>query len=208
MNPIFPRWCDRCGLLALAALLGGCTALQPPRVEAPSMHVLVAAPAARAAPVRRELVLEVAMPHAWPGFDTPQMAYVRQPYDLDYYANNRWADTPARMLGPLLASALEQSGSFRAVVQMPTAVLADLRIETELIRLQQNFGTPPSRVEIVVRVQVIDVRGRRILGSRLFEESEPAASEDAYGGVVAANRALARLLERVVAYCIEQSGTL
>jgi cholesterol transport system auxiliary component len=194
------------GILALAALVCGCTALQPPRVETPSLHVLGAVPAAKVAEVTRDLVLEVALPRAWPGFDTPQMAYVRQPYDLDYYANHRWADTPARMLGPLLASALEQAGSFRAVVQMPTAVLADLRVETELIRLRQNFATSPSRAEIVVRVQVIEVRGRRILGSQVFEESEPARSEDAHGGVVAANAALSRLLQRVVAYCVEQAG--
>ena len=193
-------------MLALAALFCGCTALQPPRVESPNLHVLGAASAAKVTRVQRDLVLEVATPRARPGFDTPQMAYVRQPWEIDYFAASRWADTPARMLGPLLASALEQAGSFRAVVQMPTAVLADLRIETELIRLQQNFGTPPSRVEIAIRVQLIDVRSRRILGSQVFEESEPARSEDASGGVIAANVALARLLDRVVDYCIEQSG--
>jgi cholesterol transport system auxiliary component len=194
------------GLLGLATLLGGCTALQPPRAESTNLHVLGAAPMAMVARARRDVVLEVAPPRAWPGFDTPQMAYVRQPYELDYFVANRWADTPARMLGPLLASALEQAGSFRAVVQMPSAVLADLRIETELIRLQQDFGTPPSRVELAVRVQLIDVRGRRILASRLFEETERARSDDASGGVRAANLALARLLDRVVDFCIEQSG--
>jgi cholesterol transport system auxiliary component len=199
-----PGW--MLGLLAAAALTSGCTALQPPRVESLNLHVLGAMPAARPARARQDVVVEVALPRAWPGFDTPQMAYVRQPYELDYFASSRWADTPARMLGPLLASALEQAGSFRAVVQMPTAVLADLRIETELIRLQQDFATQPSRVELAVRVQLIDVRGRRILASRLFEETEPARSDDAAGGVMAANVALARLLERVVDYCIEQAG--
>jgi len=229
MSPILERWRDRpgirrgalrnatparagrirrarLGVVALAALVCGCAALQPPRVEIPSLHVLGAAPAARVAPVKRDAVLEVALPRAWPGFDTPQMAYVRQRYDLDYYAGHRWADTPARMLGPLLASALEQTGSFRAVVQMPSAVLADLRIETELIRLQQNFALSPSRAEFALRVQLIDLRSRRMLASQLFEESEPARSEDAAGGVAAANLALARLLDRVVDYCIEQSG--
>jgi len=199
-----PGW--TLGLLAVAALTGGCTALQPPRVESTNLHVLGAAPVPKVARAKRDVVLEVALPRARPGFDTPQMAYVRQPYELDYFASNRWADTPARMLGPLLASALEQAGSFRAVVQMPSAVLADLRIETELIRLQQDFGTRPSRVEITVRVQLIDVRGRRILASRLFEETETARSEDAAGGVIAANLALARLLERVVDFCIEEAG--
>jgi cholesterol transport system auxiliary component len=188
------------GLVVLAALLGGCAALQP-RVESPNLHVLGATPVATAARVRHDLVLEVAVPRAWPGFDTPQMAYVRKPHELDYFAANRWADTPALMLGPLLADALERAGGFGAVVQMPSAVVADVRLETELVRLQQDFETQPSRVELAVRVQLIDARGRRVLASRLFEETEPAPSEDAYGGVMAANRALQRLLEQVVEFC-------
>jgi cholesterol transport system auxiliary component len=125
--------------------------------------------------VQRDLVLEVALPRAWPGFDTAQMAYVRQPYELDYFAASRWADTPPRMLGPLLARALEQTGSFRAVVQMPSTVPADFRVDTELVRLQQDFGVRPSRVELTLRVQLIDVRGKRVAATRVVEVSADTA---------------------------------
>ena len=133
-------------------------------------------------------MLEVSAPRAWPGFDTAQMAYVRKPHELDYFATNRWADTPSRMLGPLLARALEQTGGFRAVVQAPSIVAADLRLVTELVRLQQNFATQPSRVEITLRVQLIDVRGRRVLATRDVRGDRKRAERDAYGGVIAANR--------------------
>ena len=43
------------------------------------------------------------------------------------------------MLGPLLMRTLEDTGSFRAVVHAPTGLPADLRLDTELVRLQQNF---------------------------------------------------------------------
>jgi hypothetical protein len=39
-----------------------------------------------------------------------------------------------------------------------------------------------------------------------FEEAETAPSEDAYGGVIAANRALQRMLARLVDFCVEPSG--
>jgi len=133
------------------------------------------------------------------------MVYVRHPYAVDYFAKSRWADTPSRMLGPLLAQALEQSGSFRAVVQAPGSVPADLRIETELVRLQHNVATRPGRVELTLRVQLIDVRGRRILATRVFDETEEAPSEDARGGVIAANSALQRLLEQFVDFCVVES---
>jgi cholesterol transport system auxiliary component len=134
------------------------------------------------------------------------MAYVRQPYEIEYFAASRWADTPARMLAPLLARALEQTGSFRAVVQPPTAAPADFRLDTEVVRLQQSFAGRPSRAELALRAQLTDLRGKRIVATRVFEDAENAASEDAGGGVVAANAALQRVLEQVADFCIAETG--
>jgi cholesterol transport system auxiliary component len=155
---------------------------------------------------QQDLVLVVNPPSARPGFDTPQIAYVRQAHKLDYYVKSRWAETPARMLAPLLAQALEQAGSFRAVVRTANPVPADLRLDTELIRLQHDFITQPSRVELTLRAQLYDVKGRKVLAVREFDAAENAASEDAYGGVIAANRALARVLGQLTDFCAAESA--
>lgn len=187
-------------------LLAGCTGLSPPQVESTNTYVLDAQPAIKAAQVKRDRVLGVGLPRARPGFDTLRMAYLRQPHELDYFATHRWADTPARMLGPLLAQTLEQTESFRVVVQTPAAVPADIRLDTELIRLQHDFSTQPSRVQLTLRAQLIDVRGKRVLAVKLFDETENAASDDAYGGVTAANRALQRVLAQVADFCVDASA--
>lgn len=189
-------------MLTLAILLGGCSALLPTQLPDPNLHVLAAVPIAKTETTRRDVVLEVSVPRASPGFDTPRMAYVKTPFELDYFADNRWAEAPARMLGPLLTHALEQSGAFRAVVQAPSIVPADVRVVTELIRLQQDFTARPSRVELTVRVQLVDVRARRVLATRLLEAVETAPSEDPRGGVAAANAALRRVLEEIVDFCM------
>jgi cholesterol transport system auxiliary component len=191
--------------LMLAVLLGGCTGLRPP-IEHGNTYVLAARPIAKSVRDRHDVVLEVSAPRASPGFETAQIAYVQRAYELDYFAANRWADTPSRMLGPILTQALEQSGSFSAVVQSPGIVPADVRMVSELVRLQQNFETHPSRVELALRVQVFDVHNKRLLASKLFETTESALSDDPYGGVTAANAALQRILEQVVDFCITESG--
>jgi cholesterol transport system auxiliary component len=56
-------------------------------------------------------------------------------------------------------------------------------------------------VRFTLRAQLIDVDARRVLASAEFDETEVAPSDDPYGGVLAANRALARLLERLAAFC-------
>lgn len=190
--------------LVAASLLGGCTALSVAPGVSPNRYVLDAAPAVQASSVKRDLVLAVNMPQACPGFETAQIAYLQQPHQLSYFTDSRWTDTPARMLQPLLRQALEQSAAFRAVAQ--TAIPADIRLDTELIRLQQDFTTRPSRVRITLRAQLIDVRGKRVLAVRQFDESENADEDNAYGGVSAANRLVQRVLGQVTKFCITASG--
>ncbi len=197
-----------CAAIALT-LLCACSSLLPPAPPAENIYLLEAGkssnPPVLSGSARRNVVLAVSMPHARPGFDTAQMVWLHQPHKLEVYARNRWADTPAQMLAPQLAHALERAGAFQAVVQTPSAVAAGLRLDTELIRLQQDFTAKPSRVQLTLGVQLIDVATRRVVASAEFDESEPAPTEDAYGGVLAANRALERLLAKVVAFCTEHA---
>jgi len=194
-------------LAVCAALLAGCAAMLAPQAEAPAIYLLDARPAERSVRPQRDMVLLVSIPQARAGYDTAQMAYVREPYGLEYFTKSRWADAPSRMLAPLLAGALEQAGGFRTVVQAPSAVPADLRLDTELVRLQQDFGARPSRVELAVRAQLVDLRSRRVLATAEFEEVEMTQREDAYGGVTAANRALQRMLARLADFCVEKSAS-
>ena len=190
-------------------LLGGCSALLPPPPPPDNIYLLEAnlppVPARSAPAAQRQIVLAVGTPRARAGFDTAQMVWVRQAHGLEVYSRNRWADTPARMLAPLLAQTLERSGAFHAVVQTPSAVSATLRLDTELVRLQQDFSVQPSRVQLTLNAQLIDIGTRRIIASAEFDETENAATEDAYGGVHAANLALGRLLVRLAAFCTEHA---
>lgn len=204
-----PVWLARRALIASAlavTLLGGCSSLLPPVPPPDNIYLLEADPAkvpVRSSPARRDLVLAVSMPRARAGFDTAQIVWMRQAHGLEVYSRNRWADTPARMLMPLLAQALERSGAFHAVVQTPSAVSAALRLDTEIIRLQQDFSVRPSRVQFTLGVQLVDINTRRVIARAEFDETENAATEDAYGGVRAANLALERLLARLAAFCVE-----
>lgn len=194
------------GILLMSLLLAGCVGLSAPQGGSPDVYVLDALPAVQTPATRRDLVLAVNMPQARPGFETARMAYFRQAHELNYYTGSRWTDTPARMLQPLLLQTLEQGGAFRAVVRAGSSIPADVRLDVELVRLQQDFTASPSRTQITLQAQLLDLRGRRVLAAKQFDAVEEAASEDAYGGVGAANRAVQRLLGEVAEFCAEASG--
>jgi cholesterol transport system auxiliary component len=192
--------CHILRIAALAALLvlGACTQFQPVKNEPPKLFALQAELDRTPAAPSASLTLAVNAPRAAPGYDSPRMVYVRKSYELESFAKNQWVDTPARMLAPLLVRALEGSGKFRAVVQAPSPVTADLRLDTEIVRLQQEFIAHPSRVHLTLRAQLIDVKSARVLASREWDILEDAASEDPYGGVVAANGVVRRALLELV----------
>lgn len=140
---------------------------------------------------------------AAPGFDTAFIAYTRRNREIEYFTASRWVDTPAQMLTPLIARAIGRTGIFNAVVRAPTAASGELRLDTELIRLQQDFTQTPSRVRLTVHAVFIDTATRRVVGSRDFDSTVTAASENAEGGVVAADSAVKIVLTDLAAFCAE-----
>ena len=139
-------------------------------------------------------VLLVTQPKAQAGFDTERMAYLLRPFEVNYYAFNQWADTPARLLHRVIVENLDKSGMWRAVLQTAGTVPAQYRLDSDNLIVEQQFFSQPSRLRLSVRAQIIDTRKQVILATRSFEVLEAAPTEDAYGGVLAANQAAAKLL--------------
>jgi cholesterol transport system auxiliary component len=154
-------------------------------------------------------VLLVSMPQAEPGYETPRMVYLKRQYEVAYYAVNQWADAPPRMFTPLLVEALGRTGAWRAVVPMPNSIRGDFRLDSYGFAVQQEFLQHPSRVRVAVQAQLVDLKESRVVGTRAFESMEDAPSEDAYGGVQAANRAVGTLLNHIASWlqeCVRQAS--
>ena len=205
----FPRAARLRRLLVVATcswLGSGCGGLLPTApADDVSLHVLDVRPAVAPAP-RRDHVLAISPPRGAPGVDSAAMTYVQKAHGLDHYATHRWADTPARMLEPLLTRALEDTGSFRAVVQARSGVKGDLRLDTDIVRLRQSFLAQPSRIELALRAQLVDIAGARVLATRHVEIVQEAPSNDAAGGVAAANAAVARALVQLAEFCVDAAA--
>ncbi|OQW39410.1 MAG: hypothetical protein A4C66_11145 [Nitrospira sp. HN-bin3] len=62
---------------------------------------------------------------------------------------------------------------------------------------------------MTAHAQLVDLKRSTIVGMQRFEAIETAPSENAYGGVVAANRAVAVLLDEITGWlreCVRQSS--
>jgi len=198
------------------ALVSGCGALTPALAPHPNYYSLdgvltVNAVTATLAQLAQSgpgaavtaPTLTVSPPHAAAGFDSRRIVYMRQAGQLEYFAHNEWIDTPARMLAPLIVAAVGSGGAFHAVVQTPSPAGGEIRLDTEILRLQHEFLQAPSRVRFTLRAYLVESATRRVIASREFDDTVPAATEDPHGGVVAANRAVQNVLEALSAFCAE-----
>lgn len=195
-------------VLTLAALLSfGMTACSLPVADGgpPPQQYLLTAEFADAGSGTGP-VLMVARPRASAGYDTGRMLYLEKPARLDAFAHNRWAAPPAEMLEPLLVDALEATGAFRAVVDAGSGLGAGLRLDTEILKLQQEFFERPSRVRLALRATLVDTGSGRILLAETFRTTEAAPGNDPESGVDAANAAVQRLLTEIAGRVARHAG--
>jgi cholesterol transport system auxiliary component len=189
---------------SLLLVLGGCAAWRPTS-EAPPAFFSLDQPATGApAAIDRStagVTLVVNPPGESAGFDSPHIIYVRQAQRLEYFAHSEWIDTPARMLAPLIVASIERGSAFRAVVLAPRSVTGDLQLDTEIIRLQHEFFEHPSRVRFTLRATLVAATSQRVLAVEEFDSVAIAATEDPYGGVLAASEAVNNALSQLAAFC-------
>ena len=209
-----PRPFTRLAVAALLLLLpAACSMFDGAKVPPPAFYSLSgvgASPPTKAAAARLDAdtapTLIVNPPRAAPGFDSQRIIYVREPYQLEYFAHSEWIDTPARMIAQRIVAALEGSGAFRAVVLAPSAAAGDLRLDVEIIRLQQEFDRSPSRTRFTLRAYLVDNGSRQVLAWREFDETVTAPQANPYGGVMAANSAVQQVVQRLARFCADAAG--
>lgn len=195
------------GLILLLAIMlsTGCSIFGPVK-DSQNTYMLTALCPHVGCGTKNGLTLLVQTPQTIQAFNTTQMAYVLCPYQLSYFSSNAWADTPPQMLMPLMVQALQDSRHFHAVVMPSFGGNYDLLLNTQLIMLQQEFTCHPSRSHIVLRAQLINNHDQSVLAACQFDVAVPAACDNPYGGVIAANKAVALLLSQLTEFVLRASA--
>lgn len=178
-------------LIVLSSILSGCGLSTPVDVPEVRMYTLSnVQPTALALQHRSAKTLLVSLPIPDPGYQSSAMIYEPLPFDLRKFANHQWAAPPAQMIMPLLAQAITNRGYFNSVVTTPFAGLADYRLDSRLIALEQNFIEPISREQLVLQETLTNNTTNKVIASKLFSVYVSAPQNNPYSGVVAANKAV------------------
>lgn len=201
----------RCAsILVAGTVLAACGGLLAPGPKASHFYTLDAPtrapdpqpmPAPVSAAGARPLLI-VALPRASAGFDTDRIVYLREEHLLQAYADSQWIDTPAKMIEPLMVSALMHTGAFGAVLPAPSGGDGTWKLESDIVRLQHEVVA--ARFRFTLRVALIESRTRSVAFTREFDASAPVGAANPAAAVAAANIVVADVLAQVARACADE----
>ena len=187
----------RIGLILLVAstVLSGCLNLGD-AAKVPVYYVLndagPAAPAAPAVPLPAP-TLRVLDTTTGNFYDTEQLVFSRSPDTRGLYQYARWTERPGKRLADLMRARLGHQGGWN--VSVGSHVQADWLLDTELVEFYHDAVSEPGQVRLVLRADVVDIKQRKLLGHRVFEQQVPLASYDAAAAAQASSLAVSRMLD-------------
>lgn len=182
--------------------LGACTPVKIPNITAWQLKAFSQKRWSRTE--ARHSIL-VVLPEAAAGYQSSGMLYVKRRFSLKPFAKHAWVDSPASMLHPLLIESLQSSGYFQAVTSIPFAEPVEYRLDTQLLKLQQNFVKKPSVLEFSAKIVLTQMDKNRILVSRIINLEMPCPQDSPYGGVIAANKISEAFTAKVTGFVIKNT---
>ena len=180
--------------------LSSCSLLSPNQSEPTTFYILQAPspPVVKSSHYQKTLL--VTKMQADNFYNTTQMAYTTQPYQIAYFAYHRWADTPANMLQSQMMEALKSTRRFQVVGTFSPGVRYDYILNTQLLEIQQVFSPQASFVHLRVNAQWVNAASHRVIATKQFSVIEKAPQRTPYGGAIAANQAMDKMLRQLVGW--------
>ncbi len=189
-------------LLSTLFFISSCSLLSPIQGQKNNAYLLSNTPTLSAKKHYKNVTLFITLPDTRPIYNTTQMAYTNRPYQINYFGENQWAETPSQMLLPLILQTLQSTHDFKAVVSAPYVGRYNYIISTQVLKLEQNLLTPRGRLEFSARVQIINATTNQVTAIKQFNITVPMHQRTPFGGVVAANQATEAFLREMTLFIL------
>ena len=186
------------------SLCSGCALLSPVKIET-QKNVLSKVPIDVPSEKTRPATLLVLAPETNAIYDTTKMAYTTESYQIGYFSQNEWAETPSQMIQPLIVQTIRNTGFFSEVVSPPHFGRHTFALRTEIQELKQDFTSDPATLQLAMRFDLSREATNKITATKEVSVQEPMREKTPYAGVVAANDAMAKLLRELAKFIVDKA---
>lgn len=191
--------------IALCVVLrADCTLLSPVKMDT-KQYVLNRIPLDLPTEKTHSATLLVLVPEVDPIYATTQMAYTTQAYQIAYFSQNEWAETPSQMIQPLIIETLRRTRYFSEILVPPHFGRHTYALRTQILELKQDFSSNPAILRLTMRFYLSREATDQVIAIKELSVQEPLLDRNPYAGVVAANEAIARALRELARFTVEKA---
>jgi cholesterol transport system auxiliary component len=194
----------RPALIACVVLFSGCALFSPVKIDT-KKNVLNNTPLDLPSETTHSATLLVLVPETMPAYATTQMAYSTQAYQIAYFSQNEWAETPSQMIQPLIVKTLRNTHYFSEVLSPPYFGRHTFALHVEILELKQDFTSEPATLQLAMRIYLSREATNQIIAAKELSVREPMSERNPYAGVVAANEAMPKLLRELAKFVVEKA---
>lgn len=117
-----------------------------------------------------------------------------------YYRFAFWVESPTRSLASIIANRLQAEEIFASVVREGSGTVGDIQLNSDLLDFYHDVSDRPGSVVVRLRAELIDLRKREIIASKIFESKAEATDYNAAGAADGFNKATAQLVSDLVVW--------
>lgn len=129
-------------------------------------------------------------------YNTKDMIYSSESYELSEYQLNKWVALPEQMLTTYIQQNLYLSCQYSQVVNSDFFTINKYRLVTQLLKLKQTVSNSRGDVSLMIFAQLINNETNQVIGSRVFNEKGIGeANPNSY--VIIANKLALNFIEEL-----------
>lgn len=184
--------------LSACALLGGGNKEGSATIYAPDVRV-----AADPAWPTVAWSLAIAPPSAARMLDSTRIAVRPVPGELQVYHGARWSQPATSMLEDAVLRALEDSGKIRSVARTSDGIRADRKLLLDVRRFEADYAgnaTPSTVIE--VNAKLLGVLDQKVIATRTFVQTQPAADAQVAQVAAAFDRSLEAITRDIAGWVL------
>ncbi len=132
-------------------------------------------------------------------YNADHLVFGRSAETRGQYQFARWTERPGKRFADLMRARLDRMGGYH-VATPGGHVRGDLLLDTGLVEFYHDASSEPGRVRLVLRADLVDLKQRKLLGRRVFEQQVALTSFDAAGAAQASNLAASQVLDALTAW--------
>jgi cholesterol transport system auxiliary component len=188
-------------IVLCVVLFSGCALLSPVKTDT-KKYALNDIPLDLPSERTQSAILLVLVPETEPLYATTQMAYTTQAYQIAYFSQNEWAETPSQMIQPLIVETLRHTHYFSDVLSSPDFGRHTFTLRSEILEIKQDFTSEPAMLQLTMRFYLSREATNEVIATKELSVHEPMRERNPYAGVVAANEAVAKLLRELTRFVV------